>query len=342
MKTKICTLIIFTALILTTQHVYGFIRRVGYWGTPLANVDYSDLQSAHDAAAAGDTLLIFPGSWNANYSKKLVTIGYGYFTDTSALGTGANPGLQNIKGSLSISVSLFAAAENSVFEGLDGASIYPYYNELVNNITIRRCKGLFYFNDKASNNWQILQCYIEQLRFYWGGGGPTNLTVNNCYVDGIYLSSGSAGIMTGQFNNCIFNNTDFGNGAFVVKNSIFIYYRGNDAGSVYQYSLFNTLYGSVPSGTGNIGVDQTAMESSVFVGYSTQGSYSNDAKWALPAGSPAKGAGQGGADMGMFGGANPYKLSGMPRIPAIYRLTAPSNLTSGNPYTITLSVRSNN
>ena len=84
------------------------------------------------------------------------------------------------------------------------------------------------------------------------------------------------------------------------------------------------------------------MSTAVFVGYSTQGSFSNDGLWVLKAGSVAIGAGVGGTDCGIFGGAKPYKLSGIPEIPAFYKLTAPSNTTSGNPYTITFSVRSNN
>ena len=106
--------------------------------------------------------------------------------------------------------------------------------------------------------------------------------------------------------------------------------------------MFNTDYGAVPAGTGNIGVSGGSMGSTVFVGYYAQGTYSNDGRYALKPGSPAIGAGAGGIDCGMFGGTNPYKLSGMPRIPAFYKLTAPSNITSTNPYTITFSVRSNN
>ena len=84
------------------------------------------------------------------------------------------------------------------------------------------------------------------------------------------------------------------------------------------------------------------MVDSVFVGYAIQGAYSNDGIYVLKTTSPAKGAGVGGTDMGMFGGTNPYKLSGIPKIPAFYKLTAPSNTTSTNPYTVTFSVRSNN
>ena len=168
--------------------------------------------------------------------------------------------------------------------------------------------------------------------------------MSNCFIASLYLANGSGITQTGQFTSNTINsyyNQEFGNGSFVVKNNIFLNYHGLDANCVYQNNLFNTSY-AVPVGTGNIGVTGTLMGSTVFVGYSTQGTYSNDGRYALKPGSPAIGAGAGGIDCGMFGGTNPYKLSGMPRIPAFYKLTAPSNITSTNPYTITFSVRSNN
>ena len=90
MKKVFSTLLFAIVFIMATQPANAKIRRVGYWGTPVNNTDYADLQSAHDAAAANDTILVFPGSWSATYSKKLVTLGYGYFTDTASLQTTIN------------------------------------------------------------------------------------------------------------------------------------------------------------------------------------------------------------------------------------------------------------
>src|SRR5438067_6111385 len=109
------TLAALTVLVLIlTINANAKIRRVGYFGTPVTNTDYTDLQSAHDAAAAGDTLFVYPGSWYATYSKKLITMGYGYFVDTSTLHKQANAGLQNITGSLQITITLAAGSNNSV------------------------------------------------------------------------------------------------------------------------------------------------------------------------------------------------------------------------------------
>jgi hypothetical protein len=87
----------------------------------------------------------------------------------------------------------------------------------------------------------------------------------------------------------------------------------------------------------------------VFIDYPTtnQGitpanKYSPDGGLAFYSSSPAKGKGMGGTDMGIFGGTNPYLLSGIPPVPTFYKLSAGSINATSNPYTVTFSVRSNN
>src|SRR3984893_17415871 len=118
-------LMLLTALasLLLSIESYAKIHRVGYFGIPIPGTDYATLQNANDSAAAGDTLLLFPGAWNATFTKKYVVIGYGYFV----AGTGKNSNLQNITGTQSVSVYLDSTASNSTFLGLDGISIFAYY-----------------------------------------------------------------------------------------------------------------------------------------------------------------------------------------------------------------------
>ena len=75
--------------------------------------------------------------------------------------------------------------------------------------------------------------------------------------------------------------------------------------------------------------------------------YSSDARWQLATNSVAKNAGvipgtSTATDCGMYGGTNPYKASGIPAVPAFYKLNAPSSTATTSPYTITFSARSNN
>ncbi|MBC7448562.1 MAG: hypothetical protein H7330_10940 [Hymenobacteraceae bacterium] len=57
---------------------------------------------------------------------------------------------------------------------------------------------------------------------------------------------------------------------------------------------------------------------------------------------PAIGTGVGGVDMGMFGGTDPYVLSGMPAIPAIWFFSAPSSGSGAGGLQIQLKAKSHN
>lgn len=91
----------------------------------------------------------------------------------------------------------------------------------------------------------------------------------------------------------------------------------------------------MPAGNGNS--SNTTGFSSGFIG-----SGSTDGKWQLSASSIFKGVGFGGADCGIFGGAEPYVLSGIPPIPTIYSLTAPAVGEKNTGLPIQIKVKSNN
>jgi parallel beta-helix repeat protein len=88
-----------------------------------------------------------------------------------------------------------------------------------------------------------------------------------------------------------------------------------------------------------INVDQ----SSIFVGYPTQGSYSFDARYKLSPGSPATGYAVDGGDCGALAGTHRYKLSGIPDIPLIYYLKAVDlSITENDSLTVNIKIRSEN
>ncbi len=66
-----------------------------------------------------------------------------------------------------------------------------------------------------------------------------------------------------------------------------------------------------------------------------------DKVFMLKAGSPAAGSGLGGVDIGAFGSASPYRLSGIPRVPVITALTSSSSGSPLSPLQVTISVKSN-
>ena len=345
MNNKIFTL--FIAALLISNVSFAKIFRVGYTGPQITETDFTNAQEAHDAASAGDTLLFFPGSYNINTAtKKLVYLGYGYYTS----GTDGNANLQLLTGACGLVVYLNQGASGSTFEGIESLQAIANYQENgVNDITIRRCKGTAYVFSSAgntSNNWQILQCTDMIIQPNWQGGNTTNLRVENSHITQISFA-GSA-LNTGQFINCFITNpSTLNDNAINFQNCIFQYSPSatGNSNSLFQYCLFPDAAPGLSGSNNkfNIPLSDNAGVNNVFIGYPYAAvGESADSKYKLKAGSPAKGAGMGGIDMGIYGGTNPYKLSGIPSIPAFYKLTAPSNNATTNPYTITFSVRSNN
>ena len=91
---------------------------------------------------------------------------------------------------------------------------------------------------------------------------------------------------------------------------------------------------NTPAGNGN---QQNVTMSNVFT---LTGS--DDAVWTLKAGSPALAAGANGEDCGMFGGTDPYVLSGMPAIPAIWFFAAPSSGSGASGLNVHIKAKSHN
>ena len=343
MKRAILPVALIATLIVCVTTANAKIRRVGYFGTAISGTDYTDFQTAHDVATAGDTIQLYPGNWSANVSKKLIVEGYGY----NWAAPHSNLNLQNISGTQNVTIVLKAGSNNSVFEGLDGLSLRgDATGTTISAITIRRCQGDINFTyNNVYTNFIINQCYLGYV-YNNSTGKATNITINNSYVYYYYDYGTNAGV-TGQLTNCIIRSINLATSSYILKNNIFLYSYSGGVNSVFQYDMFNSSYvNPVPAGTGNFNITNAAMSATVFVGYdgseTPTGTNSNDGRFALTAGSPAKAKGEGGKDQGIFGGLNPYKLSGIPAIPAFYKLTATSTSTAGNPYTITFSVRGNN
>ena len=164
----------------------------------------------------------------------------------------------------------------------DGFSLNANTGQIVNNITVERCNGYITTNDQTLDSWTIQQCYLGYLylgQVQYTTGSTTNWVVNNCYIGQLAAETLSN---TGQFNNDVFSSTEFGNGEYLVTNSIFLLYHSDDNNVVYQYSISNTDYGTNnPTGNGNQSLTGAVINANVFNGYNTQGNYSNDNAYSL-------------------------------------------------------------
>jgi hypothetical protein len=325
---------------------FATIRRVGFFGPAVSGVDYTTLQLAHNAASAGDTIMMMPGSEiGGNVSKTLVIIGPGYFLNPADVSFPGNAGLQANSNSNANNFN-FSSAELHFKTGSSNTQVIGCITPSVSfddagltGILMKRC--LFtrqqYAVTIVSNitNITFQQCNFQGDIFGSSSFSMTNLSFLNCLIEYRLLFGNNS---SGLINNCILSSqggSDFSAGAWQISNCI-IRTGLSNTNIVSNNSICTG--NQLPLGNGN---QQNKAWNTIF---NLTGSY--DGKYALKAGSPAIGAGLNGTvatDCGIFGGATPYRLSGIPSVPTIYALTSPQGtIPAGNTVQINLSTRSNN
>ena len=113
------------------------------------------------------------------------------------------------------------------------------------------------------------------------------------------------------------------------------YFSGS---TILLINILNNNTNTTAKGNGNFYVTPFT---GIFTNYNNRGTI--DAGLELARVSPAKGAGIGGIDLGIFGNGTPYSLSSTGPIPSFYNLTVPSAVTKGsNSLPVTVSIKSYN
>lgn len=313
-----------TMIVLVTlaMNVSATVWRVN--NMPGVNASFTTIQAAHNAnyVYAGDTIYLEASSGtygNLTATKRLVIIGAGYFLIE-------NPNLQaNNNRSIIGIITLNAGSQGTIIEGCSIEQIHINTSDLIIQRNIFnewvRNSGIIDFVTNNISNIMIRNNYFDNILNAYGGSViySNAVGINNVRIIGnfikmsfphtdrpaININNGFSGIIE---NNVIsgnvkiygaqFNNNILREGTFTPTNST--YY--NNIGNTTQFGTTN----------GNL---QNINMITVFVGPT---GYSTDGQWQLKTGSPAIGAGVGGVDCGMFGGAFPYVLSGLPGIPSIY------------------------
>ena len=338
---------------------------------PTIPADFTTIQAAHDGAMANDTIHIEPSGisyGNLTMTKKLIIIGNGYFLNENA-NNQLNPNssiVNNIlmRNGCSGSKIMGLVIDNIDFQNSDGLGLH-----ITDDIIIERDYFTGFNNNSFHLNESItfettasiaghLSNLIIRNNYITGSikqtsiiGGQGYYNINNLLISNNYIKQGLE--LTDPANSNCYNSGIIANNVFgevvnynsrqifgcglLVKNNIF-----NNTYNSAVYGNLNTVSNNITqnasgllTGNGNQnGVDMTT----VFKGISGN---TTDSQWQLKAGSPAIGAGQSGEDCGMFGGTNPYKLSGLPAVPSIYGLSAPLN-SNGNTLPVVISTKSNN
>jgi hypothetical protein len=310
---------------------------------------YTSWATAYASANNGDTIHVEPSSisyGNTTITKRLVILGNGFFHGNAT--TNGNEGLQhNVSQSTFDNFIINGGSSNTVVKGINAQTSIQVASNLsdkIENLVIIGCRaGYMHFN--STNN-----LFVSGLTISSGGNFSGNSHANtNFYVGNSVLYQ----INTAATSNGIFeNNIVYGGSSLysmqaqncIVQNNISV--TLNMTHTFTNCTVRNNMAVDASAGQ-NFGVLDNnlvvADMTTVFEDFNnTSNSFSSDSRWALKAASPAIATGYNGTNMGIFGGTSaPYRLSGMPNIPSIFKVVAPAT-TSGNTMNITFSTRVNN
>ncbi|WP_035567256.1 hypothetical protein [Hymenobacter sp. IS2118] len=346
MKSLFTTFLLVLAVATALTGQAQTIRRVNNTGITGTSI-YTTLQAAHDAASNGDIIYLEPSGisyGSLNSTKRLTIIGNGYFL-------AQNPGLQlTAAESLVGTVQFGVGSTGSRITGCDISTMGITASDVVverNKLTTTYIGYNITTGATVSvSNVLVRQNYFESggISFYPG----SSTTVSNISISSNILAFASINTASGQYsnmNNIIIANNVIGdltgNNGYtidvdnaVIKNNILTYTSAtatfNKRNNVTSYNIS----GGPQFGTANNN-QQNVSPSAIFVG----GTASTDGAFQLKAGSPATGTGESGGNIGAYGGAVPYRVAGIPNVPAIYEF---NQSVSGNTLNATISTRSNN
>jgi len=300
---------------------------------------YTSLDSAIVHAVDGDTIFLPGGNFplgNTTIAKQLHIIGVGHHPDSSIA---TNP------------TNIVPASPLKILTGASGGSIIGI--RLFGNYTPINF-GTSNSNSNI-NGFTIGNCYLGAIYISYGGEsnilfygnilGPLSATTsfyshnrfyNNVFKDYIFIGSDM------YFSNNIFLYSSHNSGYVIAnasysqfENNVFlpssvIYTNTTSYYNNFRNNIFVSNY-SFPYGT-NTGsnniINQAA--SSIFVNQSgSTFSYSDD--YHLQPTSPGKNAGRDGTDIGIYGGAYPWKDGSIPFNPHFQKVVvSPTTNTSGN------------
>ncbi|MDO7877300.1 hypothetical protein Q5H93_21325 [Hymenobacter sp. ASUV-10] len=303
------------------------IRRVS--ATTTGTNIYATFALAQTAATPGDIIQMEPGDYgfDMTISKNVTVVGPGYF-----LGTSQNTGLQaNAQPAIVNLLHFTTGSTGASVAGITASSA----GFSASGVTMQRCHitGETYINYNGGliNNVNIRQNYLDgNLRHNNSTGGTNLLISNNIILGYVSLNANSSGEFRQNVTGLQYSTFSLQN-FNVINNYIGAYYTPSFTNCTVAYNAFYNT--GVPTTNNN---QNNVTIASVFANNNP----TFDAHWQLKTGTNAlRGTGENGLDIGAFAGNSPYKLGGLPAIPAIYQL---SNSVNGNTLNVNMSTRSNN
>lgn len=348
MKKNYILITIAIILIATTQ-ISAKVWRVN--NTYLASADFTSISTAisNSSVLAGDTLYVEGSALSygtITLNKRLVILGTGYFiSDNDSTQAHSYPSTLD-------KITFNSGAQGSFIAGLYITGTYYTTSTLsssasvvginTNDITISNCfvENTYNssYNDAAIfiasgvNNIIIKKCFLRTVRTSYTSsyviylaGTNTNIYIYNNIIKQNTKSSGAgySVYMTSSCEAIIGNNVLIGNN-FVYNSVVFnnIQIRGTFTNSPIY---FNTMQNNIGNASqfGTIDGNQSISNMATIFTYAPSGENIDNHYRLLQPSSPAIAAGLNGTDCGIFGGNDPYKLSGLPAIPAIFNANIP-------------------
>jgi hypothetical protein len=308
--------------------------------------DFSNITDAQSAAASGDTIYIEGSSLQyttPSLTKKLVIIGPGFFLVDNS-NTQANKNSARISG--------FTFNSGSMGSIIQGVEIVGIVTISVDSITLKRnyihysstgYKGVVLASGTKGS--VITQNYIVNSANYAAYGALTiesssigHIISNNYMVN----SSGTGGaypslLMNSNAQAQIVNNV-FGSMVTIVNssfhNNILTIGSFESSGSVVTHNIGNSTQFPLPDNLQSVDMNLVFDLANT----STDGKYQLIGEVGT---NPAIGYGVLGEDCGMFGGSNPYVLSGVPALPSVYFFYAAPSASSASGLPTSIKVKSN-
>lgn len=340
---KLITIVLFIAIF--SVGMAQTVRRVNNIpGTSGTNV-YTTAQAAHDAAVAND-ILIFDASsvsyGDLTLTKPLKMYGNGYFLNIntelksddrpSTLGTvwfNTGSGASEMYGITSSTVYVQGVSNLIVSRNnLGSFNIYTYnkantVNTNVSNILFTRNYVSTISPSSSASGFSISSVLINNNIIYYISANSDPL-VQSWVVRNNTITYPGAGVIT------------LANGVF--ENNLL---SGNSSATGVTFSNVSASY-NVSTGTALItGIGNV---SAFDVNADLLGATGNspDKAFQIKAGSALLTMGSSSSQVGAFGGASPYIVSGIPAIPSIVSMINSGTGNSTTPIQVTISAKSNN
>ncbi len=300
--------------------------------TGSAWANFTNLDTAQYRAVNGDTLLISGspnsyGSFNITKQLKLFGPGYLFAENQIASPTGYSAILGNIQilvsnvtlmglsfGGITISSGNAVQLQNNIISRCRISSNVTITNSSNIQFTRNLCSGSLYINQSQ------IPSNIKVIGNYFGGGiqEAASDTSNNSIEIANNIFAGTSRLYQEQLKNCIFTNT----AASIITGTNPDFRNNICTGSQLPATNGNQL---------NVNMNDVFILTG-----------SEDGKFLLKQASPAIGAGLGGVDIGMYGGTDPYVISGLPPIPFIYQMNIIPSGTSESGIPVTVKIRAIN